>query len=386
MRDEGRRGVRSEHNGSKKKHMTRRQRMRKRRRRLFFIETVLLVLLLGFLYAWLKLGLIHFDKLGLLATNNLDEKTQEMLEGYTTIAFFGVDNRSNGDYESGNSDSIMICNIDNETKQVKIVSVYRDTTLDMDGKRYMYKCNYAYNHGGPKNAIEMLNRNLDLNIQDYVAVDFNALVEAIDAVGGVEITLTQEEIDVINRKGYMGEVASVTDHMDEVVTLTPGTQTVNGVVATAYCRVRYTAGGDYMRAQRQRTVLTQLINKAKSASLTQLNDLIGAVFPKISTSLSMKQLVGLASAIQDYELADSTGFPFAIYQGEWESAGKKVVIPCTLTSNVKELYAYLYGQEDYKPTDTVESISAYIESQTGIHESDALDYGFGTTQTSDNSN
>ena len=91
MRDEGRRGVRSEHNGSKKKHMTRRQRMRKRRRRLFFIETVLLVLLLGFLYAWLKLGLIHFDKLGLLATNNLDEKTQEMLEGYTTIAFFGVD-------------------------------------------------------------------------------------------------------------------------------------------------------------------------------------------------------------------------------------------------------------------------------------------------------
>jgi anionic cell wall polymer biosynthesis LytR-Cps2A-Psr (LCP) family protein len=156
--------------------MTKRQRMRKRRRRLFVIECFALVFLVAFLFAWLKLGLINFDRLGLIAANNLDDKTKEMLEGYTTIAFFGVDNRSNGEYESGNSDSIMICNIDNETKEVKVLSLYRDTTLEVDGDGKYYKCNYAYNHGGPKEAIEMMNRNLDLNIQDYVAVDFNALV------------------------------------------------------------------------------------------------------------------------------------------------------------------------------------------------------------------
>lgn len=377
MREEERR----HHTNKKHKRMTKRQRMRKRRRRLFVIECFALVFLVAFLFAWLKLGLINFDRLGLIAANNLDDKTKEMLEGYTTIAFFGVDNRSNGEYESGNSDSMMICNIDNETKEVKVLSLYRDTTFEVDGDGTYYKCNYAYNHGGPKEAIEMMNRNLDLNIQDYVAVDFNALVEAIDAVGGVEITLTQQEIDVMDEKGYMGEVAYVTGHMDEVVTLSPGTQTVNGVVATAYCRIRNTAGDDFARAERQRTVLTQLIQKAQSASFSELNDLIDGVFPKISTSLSLKQMLGLASAMKDYELVDTCGFPFSMAAADWDEAGKKVVVPCTLSGNVTALYQYLYNESDYKPTETVQSISSYIEEETGLDESDAVDYGYGPEQT-----
>ena len=368
---------------AKKKKLTKRQKMRRRRKRILIAEGLVLVLLVGFLFAWLKLGLINFDNIGEMATNDLDEETQAMLSGYTTIALFGVDNRSNGNYESGNSDSIMICSINNETKEVKIVSVYRDTVFDVDGDRKFRKANYAYNHGGAEEAIEMLNRNLDLDIQDYVAVDFNALVEAVDAVGGVEITLTQDEIDIIEEKGYMNEVASVTGHTDEIVSLSPGTQTVNGVVATAYCRIRYTSGGDFARAERQRTVVSQLIEKAQSASLTQLNALINAVFPDISTSLSLTQLISLASAMKDYTLADTTGFPFALQTATWSSSVGSVDVPCTLESNVKELYAYLYDDDDYEPSAVVQDISDEIASQTGYDETDAVDYGYGTTQTSD---
>ncbi|MBQ1902425.1 MAG: LCP family protein [Lachnospiraceae bacterium] len=370
---------------SKKKHLTKRQKMRKRRKRILITEVIVLLFLSLFLFAWLKLGLINFNKIGEIATNNLDAETEEMLKGYTTIALFGVDNRSNGNYDSGNSDSIMIAAINNDTKEVKIVSVYRDTALDVDGDKTIRKANYAYNHGGPEEAIAMLNRNLDLDIQDYVAVDFNALVEAVDAVGGVEITLTNEEIEIINEKGYMNEVASVTGHEDEVKTLKAGTQTVNGVVATAYCRIRYTSGGDFARAERQRTVVSQLIAKAQNASLTELNSLIDGVFPKISTSLSLNQLIGLAAGMKDYQLADSTGFPFALRTGTISSKTGSLDVPCTLESNVKSLYAYLYGEENYQPSAIVQDISSYIEKQSGYDENDATDYGYGTTQTSDGS-
>jgi LCP family protein required for cell wall assembly len=369
---------------SKKKHLTKRQKMRKRRKRILITELVVLLLLSGFLFAWLKLGLINFEKMGEIATNDLDAETEEMLQGYTTIALFGVDNRSNGEYESGNSDSIMIAAINNDTKEVKIVSVYRDTALDIDGDRTIRKANYAYNHGGAEEAIAMLNRNLDLDIQDYVAVDFNALVEAVDAVGGVELTLTSEEIEIMNDKGYINEVASVTGHEDEAPSsLKAGTQTVNGVVATAYCRIRYTSGGDFARAERQRTVVSQLVEKAQSASLTELNDLIEAIFPNISTSLSLTQLIGLASGMKDYTLADTTGFPFALRTGTLSSKTGSLDVPCTLESNVKSLYAYLYGEENYEPSAVVQDISDYIEKQSGFTEEDAVDYGYGTEQTSD---
>ena len=145
--------------------LTKRQRLmrkrKKRRRRILIAELVILVLLIGGVYVGSKLGMINFSQL-IAGTNALDEETRKLMEGYTTIAVFGVDNRSNGDYDTGNSDVIMLANINNETKEVKLVSVYRDTAMDVDGDGTLQKCNYAYNHGGPDEAVEMLNRNLDL--------------------------------------------------------------------------------------------------------------------------------------------------------------------------------------------------------------------------------
>lgn len=357
-----------------KKKLTRSQQRRKKRKRLFIFEVIILLLLLLFLFIWLKLGMINWDDLKNLRTNNLDAETEDLLDDYTNIALFGVDNRSNGNYESGNSDSIMICSINNTTKEVKLVSIYRDTCLDVDGDETFRKCNYAYNHGGPQEAIEMLNRNLDLNIQKYVSVDFYALAEAVDALGGIELDITSEEASYMNGVGgYIALTSEITGRRSGNVST--GVQTVDGVQAVAYCRIRYTAGGDFGRAERQRTVLQQMVAKLNGASLGELNDLINAVFDDIGTNFKLNQIVTLAASMRDYELVGTAGFPFAKRTGTFGSQGS-MVVPCTLEDNVKFLHAYLFGNEDVQLSDDVIKISDDIVNFTGYTNEDALDYGY----------
>lgn len=360
--------------GKKGKKLTRSQKRRKKRKTILIIEVIVLLLLLAALFLWLKVGLINWDDLKNLKTNDLDEETQELLDDYTTIALFGVDNRSTGNYDTGNSDSIMICSINNNTKEVKLVSVYRDTCLDVDGDETFRKCNYAYNHGGPQSAIEMLNRNLDLNIQKYVSVDFYALAEAVDALGGIELDITDEEASYMNGiGGYTAMTAEITGRKGGNVSV--GHQTVNGVQAVAYCRIRYTAGGDFGRAERQRTVLEQMVAKLDGASIGDLNNLVDAVFDDIGTNFTMTQIISMASSMKDYQLAGTAGFPFAKRTGNFGSQGS-LVVPCTLESNVKFLHAYLFDNKDAQLSDELRKISDDIENYTGYTQDDALDYGF----------
>ena len=352
-----------------KKKISKKQQKRRRRKILLIIEIIVLLLLLGALFVWMKFGTINFNDLKNLSMNKLDDETKDMLEGYTDIAFFGVDNRSNGNYDSGNSDSIMICSINNDTKEVKIVSVYRDTVMDVDGKGTYRKCNYAYNHGGAEEAVQMLNRNLDMDIEEYVSVDFNALVDAVDAVGGVDITITDAEVKYVN--AYIDEVERVTGTNSSHISA--GTQTLDGVQATAYCRVRYTAGGDFKRASRQRTVIEALINKLKGASPAKYNKLVNAIFPEIETSLKTSQIISLATAMSDYTISGTAGFPFAMKTGTFGSKGS-LDVPCTLESNTVQLYNYLYGKENYVPSSTLTNISDGIVKFTGYTAEDAVDY------------
>ena len=361
-----------------KQPLTKKQRRKKRRKTLIIIEVIVLILVVLFLIAWLKFGLIDFNKLKNIGKNDLDDETIGLLQGYQCIALFGVDNRSNGDYSTGHSDSIMIACINNETKEVRVVSLYRDTSLmiNINNKNLILKCNSAYQNGGPEAALEMLNRNLDLNIQEYVAVDFNALADVIDDIGGVEIELTPEECKYMNNVvgdygGYIGEVAKVTGkHSDGVA---PGLQTLNGVEATAYCRIRSTAGGDFKRAERQRTVMSQMVNKIKNMSATQALKLAtdDNVLKEISTSLSPSEIAVLAKSMRDYSLGATTGFPFdkAGYDGG-QSKGY-LLVPCTLESNVSKLYFFFFNKENYVPSQEVKKISKEIVDMTGKTEKSA---------------
>ncbi|MCR4674784.1 MAG: LCP family protein [Lachnospiraceae bacterium] len=355
------------------KKMSKKQMKRKKQKKILIIEFVILLVLLVVLFVWVKFGKIDFNSLRDIATNNLDDDTKELLDGYTTIALFGVDNRSVGDYDTGNSDSIMICSINNDTKEVKIVSVYRDTFMDVDGEGTLRKCNYAYNHGGVEEAIEMLNRNLDLDIQNYVTVDFYALAEAVDSVGGITLPegLGTEEAEYVN--SYIGEVAAVTGKTGNNVSA--GQTELDGVQAVAYCRVRYTSGGDFKRAERQRTVVNCLVEEVKGASIFELNDLVDGILPYISTSLTASNIMGMATAMQDYTLADTHGFPFTMRTETYGSNPGSVDVPCTLETNVSELYQYLFGEEHTASTE-LQEISDAIVNYTGFTESSAVDYGY----------
>lgn len=295
-----------------------------------------------------------------------DEKTRSMLEGYTTIAFFGVDNRSTGDYAAGNSDTIMLCNIKNDTQEVEFVSIYRDTLMDVDGDQTFRKCNYAYNHGGVEEAVAMLNRNLDLEIEDYVAVDFLALVDAVDAVGGIDIELTDAEADAMNG-GYIGEVAAICGK--DANNVSAGVQHLDGVQATAYCRIRSTAGDDFRRTERQRTVVSLLVDAAKAASATEQASLIASVFPSIDTSLEMEQLIFLAKNMTSYNLGQTQGFPTDLTTDSFSDLGD-CIVPCSLASNVTTLHQQLYNDLSYTPSETVQSISDALENYTGYGEGD----------------
>lgn len=333
-----------------------RPKKKKRRKVIFAVEViVLLVLALG-LFAFAQLGRVDRVKLKDILVNTGISK-----DGYRNIALFGVDSRE-GQLESGtNSDTIMVASINEKTGDIKLVSVYRDTYLDNTNGEYR-KATECFSGGGAERSVNMLNKNLDLDITDFVTVDFNAIIKLVDLVGGIELDITEEERGWLN--GYLVETSQVAgiDSYEEIQSA--GYQRVNGLQAMAYCRIRYTEGWDYKRTERQRTVLSKCFDAAKAQGVTGVISIVNAMVDYISTSLSNTELIALASGISKYNIADSTGFPFNS-QAANISAGD-CVVPVNLAANVTQLHAWLFGDENYTPSQTVQEISNKIISDTGI--------------------
>lgn len=276
--------------------------------------------------------------------------------GYLNVALFGLDTRET-DLEMGSrSDTIIVASLNRETKEIRMCSVYRDTLLEQEDGSYN-KANVAYSYGGAEEAIALLNRNLDMDIQRYVTVDFSALVDVIDALGGIEIDVTEEEVEYLN--GYIMEIIENTG-VQTVAVEHAGLQNLSGVQATAYARIRYTAGDDYKRAERQRLVLTKIAEKAQQADLATLNKIIDRVFPKIETNFSLTEILAYAKDVKKYTIGASSGFPFekdAVTLGDIGSA----VIPLDLKDNVIEFHKFFFGEDGYSPSSKVISISSEIE-------------------------
>ena len=354
---------------------SRRQKRRKRRKVLLIIEIIILVLLLLVLFAWLKFGTINVRNIGKVKTGNISKKTEKVLSGYTNFMVYGVDNRTAGNYNGGNTDVQILVSINNDTKKIRMASVYRDLYLDVDptnGTR-LAKSNAAYARGGEKEAMEMINENFDLNVDKFVTVDFAAVVDIIDDVGGIEVDVSDDELAALNSRRYptIPQVARISGKKATYVTKA-GPQTLNGVQACAYCRIRHGAGDDWGRARRQRTVMSQLFKKVKGASASQMSKIIDDVFPKISTNFSMTEMLSLASAVKSYSIDKSFGFPFD--ETNMALNGRDTMIPCTLESNVEKLHQKMFDEANYAPSQTVRAISDQIVQVTGKTEESAQDY------------
>lgn len=339
------------------------KRRARRRKRAFFMimEFLILFVLLAVGYVMVKYGKIQLNAFG---DGDIVFNDGVKQEGYTTIALFGGDSRE-GQLEAGtHADTIIVASIDNETKEIKLMSIYRDTLVqETDGS--LKKANNAYFQGGPQEAINMLNRNFDLDIEHYVTVDFKALADTIDLLGGIEMDVSAEEAVETNK--YIVETAMVVDK--EVNYVSEGVQILDGVQAVTYARIRKNVGGDYARTERQRLVIQKVVEKAKQTDLVTINAIIDKVFPQVSTSFSLGELVKLAAGVLQYELGETSGFPFEHADSSIEGVGS-VVVPLGVAENVEELHAFLYPKDEYTVSQTVVDIASEIEDASGYTRED----------------
>ena len=329
-----------------------------------FLIILLIILIIVVILAGIAAGFVA-SKLGKINVEEIDktaigisEETKEELSGYRNIALLGIDSRAD-DYGLGNrSDCIIIASMDQKTKNIKLLSVYRDTYMQVEehGKQVLDKVTHAYSYGGAQNTLKSLNTNLDMNISEYVTVNFDAVIAAVDAMDGVTIDIDSSELKYIN--DYIDATSKTSGIKSSNITKA-GKQKLDGVQAVAYSRIRYTAGGDYKRTERMRTVIEAMLSKAKTLSVGQLNKLVDTILPRVSTNISATEILGLIPSIASFNITDS--WP---YETTGITLDRLYGVPVTLESNVEQLHKEVFGQADYTVNDTIKSISNQIIKKT----------------------
>lgn len=288
---------------------------------------------------------------------NISIETQEKMEGYWTLAVFGLDSREGTLGKGTRADMQMLLNINLGTGEIRMVSVYRDTYLKIDGKGRYDKINQAYFNGGPKQAIEALTENLDLTIDDYASFSWKAVADAINLLGGIDVDISRDEFRAIN--GFITETVETTGvgshHLKKA-----GPNHLDGVQAVAYARLRK-MDTDFKRTERQREVVNLVLQKARKADLSTLNQVVGAILPQISTSIGIKDVLPLIKHMKQFHLTETEGFPTKLRDA---MIGKKdCVIPVTLEENVIRLHQFLFDEAAYQPSELVKETSRRIQEK-----------------------
>lgn len=350
--------------------MTAKQREARKRRKiiLFAVEISVILIMVGVLYFVTRTtSSSEGPKIVALDTQKLEipEEVQEneTMKGYMNIALFGVDAQSDNElYKGSRSDSIMIASINMDTGDIKLVSVYRDTYLNLGNDSYR-KCNAAYSYGGAEQAVKMLNMNLDMDIENFVTVGYKGLREVIDGLGGVWIDVDETELKHINN--YQISIVEKVLKCDYTPVTETGYQLLDGLQAAAYCRIRYGGGDDFKRASRQREVLKAIEEQAKKADLATLTKVFNSAIDDIYTSLDSKDILDLLANISNYRIVEEDGFPQENMRYTCNIGAKgSSVVPTDLVNNVVWLHQFLFEDETYTVTDAVREYSEQITAET----------------------
>ena len=332
------------------------------------LKIILILVIILILIGTILIGITFFfikgklDKIQIIDISDTDlgitEAVAENLETYRNIAIFGVDSSSDN-YGIGNrSDCIIIASINNNTGEIKLISVYRDTYVNIDGHG-LDKITHAYSYGEAPLAIKTLNQNLDLNIEEFITVNFDSVVEAVDALEGVEIKIEEDEVKHINN--YINSTSTITGKKSTHINKA-GTYVLDGVQAVAYSRIRYTEGGDYKRAERMRTVIEAMLTKLKTRNISQINSFADTILPRVYTNINQSEIFEMIPSISKYKVTESIGWP---YNTKGKTMDRWYGIPVTLESNVIQLHRQAFGKKDYVPSQTVKTISENIIKKTG---------------------
>jgi len=310
------------------------------------ITILVLILILGIIFG-IVIGILN-SKLNKINYDNLDENSIEVtagvkdnLSGYRNIVLFGIDD---ADGYKGRSDCIIIFSLNEKTKDVKMTSIYRDTYVEVPGYRYT-KINHAYAYGGAALAMSTINRNLDLDVTEYVTINFQVVKDVVDAVGGVKIKVTLAETSQI--PGIKSA----------------GTYNLTGEQALAYGRIRK-IDTDYQRTERMRTVINAVFSKVKKMSVPEMNKLLDRLLPEVHTNITKSEITDVMKDVTSYSLGNSIGWPYEVkgkmIGGVWYG------VPKNLKESVQKLHKELFNEEEYETTETVNKISNTIIKKTGV--------------------
>lgn len=366
---------------TKEKEKKKRIRKYKTLRFLLSFLIVIIILLLVIIIAANYYLNFQYNKLNYqeIDLNSIAISTTGVPSEYRNIAIFGIDSTDDTLNNQFRTDSIIIVSINEKANTVNMFSIYRDTYFKMEldvvdnkkvsEKRVIYdKVNHAY-YDGIENTLRVINTNMDLNISEYVIGNYSTVIDAVDFLGGIELDITQDELKFIN--GYVDNINKSTGNNSKHVKNT-GIQTLNGVQACAYCRIRYTEGGDYKRTERMRTVLNKIGDKVKSLPLTKINEFLNVVLPDIETNIKVDDIISMIPIALNINLGNSFGWPYET-EGIWFNnyGSRDFFGPAkTLESNVKRLHVELFGQTGYEVPESIVTISNEIIERTGVGKED----------------
>lgn len=256
------------------------------------------------------------EELGI--SSETEEKSKK--ENITNILLLGIDNEENA------SDAMMVFSLDQDTNTAKLTSIMRDLSVDLGPKAQKHKINYAYNVGGVEESVKVVNREFDLDINKYVKVSFDGLVDVIDYIGGININITESERKIIGASKS-------------------GNVTLNGKQALAYSRIRK-IDNDYQRTSRQRKVLMAIFNKAKSISVSSYPKALADLSSNVETNLSTFELLDLAKAVMSLSSDDLEGFRIPIDGTSHDSMDKGIYyLEWDRAANKKAIHDFIYGTE-----------------------------------------
>ena len=335
-------------------------------------KKVLLVLLL--LIAVCGIGIYYYvdvqlGKLGHVDTDvsqfEIDDQVKKDLKGYRNIAIMGVDARAGEDKSSTRTDAIIVASLNKKSGDVSLISVMRDSYLEMDsstGDLMFDKITHAHVYGGPVNTCKSLNKALDLNISEFVVMDWNSVADTVDALGGITVDVQDNEIYDLNHWGP--ETAENTGRTWNEIYNT-GEQRIDGAQAATYCRIRKNSGGDTGRTERMRKVIMAILKEVK-AHPSKITTVADKVLPEVTTNMGTFDITSLLPQVINFDISNSIGYPYNYYGGS--VAGSWKAVPTTLSYNATRLHEEAFKQEDYVPTARLEEMSENIIYNTGISE------------------
>lgn len=334
--------------------------------RRIIVIVLLLLLLLAAAGVMAVMGLM--DKVGDLEIDSsnlgIDPQVAEDLKDYQNIALLGIDARDMDDYENCRTDAIIILSLDKKNDTIRQISVYRDTYLHVNDQYGYDKITNVHAYEGTTGTLHSLNENMDLNIEEAVVVNWKAVADVVDGLGGIDVKIRKSEISEMNK--YIRDTQKNIGGSKKKIKKA-GMQTLNGNQAVTYARIRKdSAKGDYRRNERMKIVVSATVEKAKQTNPFRLHQIASEVLPEIKTNMSSGSLMKVMMSFISGDMTDSTGWPFETqgwinYNGAWCGP------PVTLKSNVSKLHEKYFGQLDYEPTETVQEISAEISRRTGYY-------------------